>query len=249
MNLIRSIVFNIYLSLMVFFYAIFCLATFLFLSHNIRYYLIKIWCKHFVFMCRMICGIQYHIVGIIHIEQASQEPSIILSKHQSAWETIALFALLPCRLCYVFKKELLYIPFFGWVLGMLDMLYINRKDGKRAFSYLSKQTKTKLEKGYIPILFPEGTRSLPHQKLEYKSGGARLAMQNKACVIPISHNAGEMWPKNSFIKTSGIVNIHIGQPMYIENQSIHAFNQAIQTYIESNIIYNTDSSATSTQNN
>ncbi len=238
MNLIRSIIFNIYLGLMVLFYAIFCLITFPFLSFNIRYALIKLWCKHFVWAARIICGIRYAIDGIDNIQKTHVQPCIILSKHQSAWETMALFALLPCRLCYVFKKELLYIPFFGWVLAMLDMLYINRKDGKRAFSYLSQHTKTKLAKGYTPILFPEGTRSLPRQQIEYKSGGVRLATQNNACIIPISHNAGEVWRKNSFIKIPGMVHIHIGEPMYIQNQSIHAFNQSVQTYIESHIIYN-----------
>jgi 1-acyl-sn-glycerol-3-phosphate acyltransferase len=196
------------------------------------------WCKHFVASAKFICGINYKIEGLEHIKLIDNtKPTIILSKHQSAWETVAFLGLLPQRLCFVFKRELLLIPFFGWVLGMLDMLHIDRKHGIRAFAYLSKQTAEKLKKGYVPILFPEGTRALPHQSIPYKSGGARLAIQNNANIIPISHNAGECWAKNSFIKKAGVINIHIGEPIPSNGKNMEVLNQEVRDYIETHIKY------------
>ena len=239
-NAIRSILFNLYLFIIVVVYAIFCLVFFPFLNSKIRYKLIKYWCMHFVLSAKFICGINYKIQGLEHLNlvNTNNKSVIILSKHQSAWETVAFLGLLPQRLCFVFKRELLFIPFFGWVLGMLDMLHINRKHGIRAFAYLSKATSAKLKKGYVPILFPEGTRALPHQNIPYKTGGVRLAIQNKADIIPISHNAGELLAKNSFIKKAGTVNIHIGKPISSENKNMEVLNQEVKEYIESHIVYN-----------
>ncbi len=237
-NAICSILFNMYLVIIVTTYGIFCLIIFPFLNNNLRYNLIRLWCRHFVSSANIICGINYQIDGLEHLTKNYDKPIIILSKHQSAWETVAFLGLFPKRLCFVFKRELLFIPFFGWVLGMLDMLHINRKYGIRAFAYLSKETQIKLNKGYTPILFPEGTRALPHQNIPYKSGGVRLAIQNNADIIPISHNAGEVWAKNSFIKKSGIINIHVGKPISSADKNMEELNTEVKNYIESHIVYN-----------
>jgi 1-acyl-sn-glycerol-3-phosphate acyltransferase len=253
-NILSSILFNLYLILMTVTYASLCLLVFLFMSKNARYYMIKYWCKHFVSVAWHICGIKYNISGMQYLVDAQQNVqkntehrthSIILANHQSAWETIAFIALFPQRLCLVFKRELIFIPFFGWVLALLDMLHINRKHGIRAFAYLSKQTSIKLSLGYTPLLFPQGTRALPHQQLAYKSGGVRLAMQNHTNIIHVSHNSGEMWAKNSFIKRAGLVNIIVGKPIeYINikqnNIKLEELNMQVQQLIEHNIVYNNE---------
>jgi len=238
--MIKSIIFNLYLCISTIIYASFCLIVFPFLNIEKRYNLIRYWCKNFVKAAKIICGIDYHIDNLDILQQAHQQQKkiIILSKHQSAWETVAFIGLLPQRLCYIFKKELLYIPFFGWVMAMLDMLHINRKYGSKAFIYLSKQVKIKINTGGTPIIFPEGTRVLPHKNLPYKTGGIRLAMQNDVPIITISHNAGQLWPKNSFTKKSGIINIIINPLIEVKNKNLDQIQKEVVNSIENNIKYN-----------
>jgi 1-acyl-sn-glycerol-3-phosphate acyltransferase len=136
-------------------------------------------------------------------------------------------------LVYVFKKEILYIPFFGWGMALLRMIPIDRKQGKNAFAQVVKHGKRRLADGQSIIMFPEGTRIPVGQKGKYKSGGARLAIETGAVVVPIAHNSGECWPKNSFIKRPGLITVSIGKPISPENHTPDSLMQEVENWIES----------------
>jgi 1-acyl-sn-glycerol-3-phosphate acyltransferase len=158
---------------------------------------------------------------------------VLLSKHQSAWETIAYVATMPRPLCYVFKRELLYVPFFGWALGLLKMVHINRKDGTNAFVSVARQGKERLADGSWIIMFPEGTRTRTGDpKPRYKSGGARLAVDTGAWVIPIAHNSGRVWPRNSFLKYPGLITLSVGPAIASAGKTGDQLNREVQAWIE-----------------
>jgi 1-acyl-sn-glycerol-3-phosphate acyltransferase len=136
-------------------------------------------------------------------------------------------------LVYVFKKEILYIPFFGWGMALLRMIPIDRSKGKRAFAHVVKIGKQRLADGQSIIMFPEGTRIPVGQKGQYKSGGTRLATATGAMVVPIAHNSGECWPKNSFIKRPGLITVSIGKPISPENHTPDSLMQEVENWIES----------------
>jgi 1-acyl-sn-glycerol-3-phosphate acyltransferase len=156
----------------------------------------------------------------------------LLSKHQSTWETFFYPTFMPRELCYVFKRELLYVPFFGWGIGLLDMIHIDRSKGTDAFEAVVRQGSQKLAQGRWIIMFPEGTRIPVGQTGRYKSGGARLAVRTGAPVIPIAVNAGEVWPKRPWIKRPGLVTVSIGPPIKTEGKTPDAVNQEVEAWIE-----------------
>jgi 1-acyl-sn-glycerol-3-phosphate acyltransferase len=132
-------------------------------------------------------------------------------KHQSTYETFLMPVIMPKDLAYVFKRELLYVPFFGWAIGQLDMIHIDRKLKSQAFQKVVQQGKDLLDKGIWVIMFPEGTRIERGQSGNYKSGGTRLAIETGVPVIPIAVNSAVCWPRKAFIKKPGIVTVSIGQ--------------------------------------
>jgi 1-acyl-sn-glycerol-3-phosphate acyltransferase len=166
------------------------------------------------------------------MENLPNGPAVLLSKHQSAWETLAFPALMPRPLCYVFKRELLYVPFFGWALGMLKMVHIDRKEGKHAFDSVTRQGKQRMSEGAWVIMFPEGTRTPVGKQGKYKTGGARFALATGAPVVPIAHNAGRVWPRNSFYKYPGIVTVSIGQPIDTAGLTADEVNTRVEAWIE-----------------
>ncbi|WP_313819332.1 lysophospholipid acyltransferase family protein, partial [Cupriavidus sp.] len=142
-------------------------------------------------------------------------------------------ALMPKPLCFVFKRELLFVPFFGWALGMLKMVHINRKEGTRAFASAARQGRERLSEGAWIIMFPEGTRTRAGQENpRYKSGGARLAVETGAWVIPMAVNSGRVWPRNSFLKYPGLITISIGMPIPSANKTADVLNQEVEAWIE-----------------
>ena len=159
-------------------------------------------------------------------------PAIVLSKHQSAWETLYLVSKMPREVCFVYKRELHWVPFFGWGLASLNMIPINRSKGRDAFEQVLRQGRTRLQEGRWPLLFPEGTR-IAHGKMgRFKMGGALLASRTGAVVIPIAHNAGECWPRNAFVKRPGLVTFSIGPTISPEGLTPEELNQKVQAWIE-----------------
>ncbi|MES2932297.1 MAG: lysophospholipid acyltransferase family protein [Pseudomonadota bacterium] len=199
------------------------------LPYNQRYYVTSRWNVFVVWAAKTICGIRYQIKGAENFPDA---PAIVLSKHQSAWETIFLLCNLPRPLVYVLKKELLYIPFFGWGLGLLRMIPIDRSKGKDAFQSIVAKGKRRLADGQWIIFFPEGTRIAVGQQGRYKTGGTRLAIDTNALVIPIAQNSGECWAKNSFLKKPGLVTVSIGPPISPEGHTPDSLMRLVEAWIE-----------------
>ena len=160
-------------------------------------------------------------------------PSILLSKHQSAWETIFLISVAPKPLSFVLKKELLYIPFFGWALALMRNIPIDRSQGVSAIRQLVRKGSQRLKDGQWVVIFPEGTRTAVGKKGKYLNGGSRLAMESRAPVVPIALNAGECWPRNSFIKKPGMITVSIGKAISPEGLTADELMKEVESWIES----------------
>jgi 1-acyl-sn-glycerol-3-phosphate acyltransferase len=250
MRFLRSFALFCFLIVFTIPYATACFVAFPFMRADKRYWMAVGWCRTTLFVARHLNGIRYRVEGM---ENLPDGPAVLLPKHQSAWETVALPALMPRPLCYVFKRELLYVPFFGWALGMLKMIHIDRKEGKYAFASVVKQGRQRLSEGAWVIMFPEGTRTAVGTQGKYKTGGARFAMDAGVCVVPIAHNAGRVWPRNSFIKYPGIVTVSIGKPIDTVGLTADEVNTRVETWIEAEMrridpdAYYSDAQTCSTQ--
>ncbi|CAH2798758.1 MAG: Phospholipid and glycerol acyltransferase (EC [uncultured Paraburkholderia sp.] len=229
MRFIRSLLLLIYFVLFTVPYAIACFIAFPFMRADKRYWMAAGWCRVTLAVARWLNGIRYTVQGM---ENLPDGPAVLLSKHQSAWETLAFPALMPKPLCYVFKRELLYVPFFGWALGLLKMIHIDRKEGKYAFESVIRQGKARMAEGAWVIMFPEGTRTPTGKQGKYKTGGARFAIAIGAPVVPIAHNAGRVWPRNSFLKYAGIVIVSIGKPIQTTGLTPNEVNTRVEQWIE-----------------
>ena len=210
---------------------IFTLVAFLALPLNpvIRNDLISGWAHSMIWWLRITCGIRHEVSGL---ENLPQTPSIILSKHQSAWETLAFQAIFPTQV-YVLKRELLWIPIFGWGLAMSSPIAIDRSAGREALKKLVAKGQQRLTQGLWVVIFPEGTRKAPGERGKYQIGGAWLATHTKTQVVPVAHNAGNYWPKNSFLKKPGVIQIHIGKPIASAGLKADVLNTQVETWIES----------------
>ncbi|MDO9150452.1 MAG: lysophospholipid acyltransferase family protein [Methylotenera sp.] len=194
-----------------------------------RNVLISGWARSMIWWLRITCNIRHEIKGLEHLPST---PSIILAKHQSAWETLAFQAIFPTQV-YVLKRELLWIPIFGWGLAMSSPIAIDRSAGREALKKLVAKGKARLEKGLWVVIFPEGTRKAPGERGKYHIGGAWLASHTQTQVVPVAHNAGEFWAKNSFIKKPGVIQIHIGQPIQTTDVKTDVLNSQVEHWIES----------------
>ena len=232
MIFIRSLIFFLSMLVITPVYAVACLIVFPVVNASTRYEFVKGWNITITYLAKVICKIEYEIIGLENMKAVLDQPAIILSKHQSAWETISFIALFPKQLCFVFKRELLWIPFFGWALALLRMIHINRSKTSAASQSIASQGKKYLAQGIWIIIFPEGTRTKPGANTNYRKGGARLASATKAWVIPVAHNAGQVWPRNSFLKYPGKITVSIGPAITSENKSAEELHQQTERWIE-----------------
>ncbi len=181
---------------------------------------------------RILCGIEVRITGMENLPTGKTSPAILLVKHQSTFETFLMPAIMPHPLAYVFKKELIYIPFFGWAIGRMDMIHIDRSQRAQAFNKVVEQGKRLLAQGIWVIMFPEGTRIPRGQKGTYKIGGTRLAVETGAPVIPIAVTSAKVWPRKAFIKRPGIVDVSIGKPIPSEGRKPDELMREVEAWIE-----------------
>ena len=225
---IRSALYAAFLVITVIPYALACL-LWAPLPMHWRYRLTVGWPILAVWGARVICGIRWKVEGIENLPDA---PAVVLSKHQSAWETCFLPYCLPRQVCFVYKKELHLVPFFGWGLGLLGMIPIDREKGRDAFDQVVAIGTQRLNSGIWPLLFPEGTRVAPGKVGRYKMGGALLATQAGVPVIPVAHNAGECWRRNAFIKYPGLVTVRFGPVIPSTGLTPDELNARVQEWIE-----------------
>ncbi len=229
MRFVRSLLYMIWLIVTVVPYAILVVTASLFLRGTPLYRLTMGWVHLSVWGARVLCGIRSRITGL---ENLPDGPAILLSKHQSAWETLAFPLIMPRPLSYVFKRELLYVPFFGWALGRLDMVHIDRSKRTEAFSRVAKQGARMLQRGNWIIMFPEGTRIPRGEKGVYKTGGTRLAIATGAPVVPIAVTSARCWPRQAFIKTPGVVDVSIGKPIASQGRHPAEMMVEVEQWIE-----------------
>lgn len=226
--LLRSTLYMLLLVIITPPYAVFTLACFPLSPHN-RYRVTSTWTRMILFLLEHICGLRYRILGA---ENIPDTPSIVLSKHQSAWETLAFQKIFPPQV-WVLKKELLRIPFFGWGLAMTSPIAIDRSAGRSALDQVVEQGRDRLEQGFWVVIFPEGTRIPTGQKGKYRIGGAWLATHTDVPVVPVAHNAGEFWARNAFTKKPGTITVSIGKPIDPSGMEPNALNAQVENWIES----------------
>ncbi len=196
------------------------------------YVIAQKWLTLSVDAARVIMGIRYEIQGQENLPVGETSPAILLVKHQSTYETFLMPAIMPHPLAYVFKKELLYVPFFGWAIGSLDMIHIDRSQRSKAFAKVVEQGKALLARGVWVIMFPEGTRIPRGERGSYKSGGSRLAIATGAPVIPVAVTSAKCWPRKAVIKYPGVVAVSIGKPIPSEGRDADELTREVEAWIE-----------------
>ncbi|MDG5975452.1 phospholipid/glycerol acyltransferase [Hydrogenophaga taeniospiralis CCUG 15921] len=196
------------------------------------YWMCARWLKLAVDGGTVILGIRNRVIGFENLPVGSTAPAVLLVKHQSLWETFSMAALMPHPLAFVFKKELLRVPFFGWAMARMDMIHIDRADGARAFAKVVQQGQRLLDQGTWVIMFPEGTRIERGQKGTYKSGGTRLAIRTGAPVIPVAVTSAKCWPRKAFIKKPGVVEFSIGKPIPSQGRKPDELMLEVENWIE-----------------
>lgn len=194
-----------------------------------RYRFISQWARFNIWWLKITCGVNFEVIGKENIPEGGM---IFLAKHQSTWETMAFQQILPPHV-WVLKRELFKIPFFGWGLKMLNPIAIDRSAGRRAVDQLVTQGIKKLENNWSVMIFPEGTRVKPENKVRFKLGGSILASQAKFPIVPVAHNAGEFWPKHSFVKYPGTITVVIGKPIKGYGRKAEDINNEVKEWIES----------------
>lgn len=227
MIFLRSALFAAALLVVTPLYAILSVLTFP-LSRMTRYRVISGWSRIMLFAGKHLCGLDYRVEGREHLPA---QPSVILSKHQSAWETLAFQTIFPPQV-HVLKRELLWIPFFGWGLAMMSPIAIDRAKGRAALRQLARLGKERILQGFWVVIFPEGTRVAPGSKRKYQPGGAWLAVQTGALVVPVAHNAGLYWPKNAFLKQPGTITLRIGPAIATEGRDSADVSADAERWIE-----------------
>lgn len=227
MQVLKSLLFNIFMSSTVILFA-FAAILMLPLPFSIRYSVISRWAVMNIWLLDKLCGVKYEIKGRENIPKGA---AVILSKHQSAWETLAFQVFFPPQV-WVLKKQLFLIPFFGWGLAALSPIAINRSKKKHAMEQIITQGKDRLDRGICVVIYPEGTRIRAGYRAKYKLGGARLAESTGYPVVPVAHNAGEFWGKGSFIKKPGIVSVIVGEVIDPAGKSAAEINAITEEWIE-----------------
>ena len=197
------------------------------------YWMAVRWLGWIIDGARRILGIQIRVSGMENLPVGETSAAILLVKHQSTLETFFLPTLMPHPLAFVFKKELLRVPFFGWAIGRLDMIHIDRAQRSQAFKKVVEQGHQLLARGVWIIMFPEGTRIPRGERGQYRSGGTRLAIATGAPVIPIAVTSAKCWPRKAFIKRPGVVDVSIGKPIPSQGRDPDEMMREVEQWIES----------------
>jgi len=232
--LLRSLLFMAWMVVTVVPIALAVLLASIVLHGPTLYWMCVAWLRLVIGGARVICGVRYRVQGMEHVPTAASERAavILAPKHQSTWETFALPTLMPHPLAYVFKKELLQIPFFGWAMGRLDMVHIDRSKRAEAWAKVADQGARLMAEGVWVIMFPEGTRTPRGSQGTYKSGATRLAVTTGTPVVPIAVTSARCWPRRSFLLKPGFIDVSIGQPIDSRGREPDELMREIERWIE-----------------
>lgn len=231
---LRSAVFILWMVVTVVPWALLMLGLSIFVRGTRLYWPTMRWLRMAIWGARVICGVRHRVQGMEHLPTAADATSAVLlaSKHQSTWETFAFPTLMPHPLAYVFKRELLYVPFFGWAMGRLDMIHIDRSKRAEAWNKVERQGRELFGQGIWVIMFPEGTRIARGQRGSYKSGASRLAIAAGVPIVPIAVTAAKCWPRKSFLLRPGVIDVSIGAPIPSEGRRPDELMRQVEDWIE-----------------
>ncbi len=224
----RSLLFNIFGWASIIFGATVVLVTF-WAPRRFHWWVCVSWCRFASWSVKVLCGIRVEVEGR---ENIPKEPSLILLKHTSTFETFWHVTLFP-RTVWVVKRELLWIPIIGWAIYLaLDPIAIDRSSGGSAIKQVIQQGKEKLASGIWVSVFPEGTRMPPGETRKYGVSGAMLARDAGVKIVPVAHNAGDLWTRRSFTKYPGTIRVRIGPPIDPADRPPKETNLIVQRWIE-----------------
>ncbi|MEP5762946.1 MAG: lysophospholipid acyltransferase family protein [Halieaceae bacterium] len=231
--MIRGLLYVLWMCLSVIPYGAVVVLMSVFIRGRPLYKFAVLWLQQMTAFASVICGIKYRVHGMENLPGAdSLEPVILCPKHQSTWETFALPAMMSHPLAFVFKKELLMIPFFGWAIGRLDMVHIDRSKRSQAWTKVAEKGRQLMDRGVWIIMFPEGTRTERGSQGNYKSGASRLAIETGASIVPIAVTSARCWPRRSFRLTPGTVDVSIAPPIPAEGRKADELMREVETWIE-----------------
>ena len=188
---------------------------------------ISTWARFNIWTLKVVCGLNYRVRGL---ENLPDEPAIVISNHQSAWETLCFQLFFP-PLSFVLKRQLLWIPIFGWGLAAYRPIAIDRSQKVRALDQLIYQGIERLSIGRWLVIYPEGTRMMPGSPGRFQAGGAMISSRSGAPILPVAHNSGVFWPRRSFLKYPGTIDVVIGAPVWPEGRKARAINGEVENWI------------------
>lgn len=234
MRQIRSALFVLFLAVTVVPWALAVVLFSVFVRGSPVYWMCAGWLKTAIWGAKVICGVRYRVSGMHYLPTAEDATAavVLAPKHQSTWETFAFPAIMPHPLAYVFKRELLYIPFFGWAMSRMDMVHIDRSRRTEAWAKVLRQGKALMAQGNWVIMFPEGTRTPRGGQGEYKSGASRLAVASGTPIVPIAVNSARCWPRKSFVLSPGMIDVSIGPPIPSVGREPGELMREVEAWIE-----------------
>lgn len=226
-----SVAFTVYLFLSVVPYSCWVLLTAPLTPRDHAWRVARSWAGTVIALLRIFCGLKHRVEGTEHLPE---QPAVVLMKHSSAWETIAQLILFPKQV-WVMKRQLLWVPFFGWALAVFSPIAIDRKGGRQAVEQVLRQGQQRLEENHWVIIFPEGTRVAPGERRRYGLSGSLLAALTELPVIPVTHNAGDFWPRRGLMKRPGTIRMVIGPPIEAAGRSPRDVNRDVESWIETTL--------------
>lgn len=229
MILVRSAIYYVALTLSVILYGLPLSLLGWLMPKSWRHTIANAWGQANLRLLGSICNLHFHIEGAEHLPTG---PAIVMSKHQSAWETLALRGLLRKEQAWVLKRELMWIPVFGWAMAVVEPIAIDRKSGRKAAREIVEKGLQRLRDGKTVIVFPEGTRTAPGERKKYGIGGGLLAEKAGVPVIPIAHNAGVYWRRREFRKRPGTIQVVVGAPLDISGKNAAQITRMVEEWIE-----------------
>jgi 1-acyl-sn-glycerol-3-phosphate acyltransferase len=231
---LRSALFVLWMTLTVIPWALAALLLSIFIRGQRLYWPTMRWLQVAIWGARVICGVRHRLHGMDNLPTAADRRAAVLlaCKHQSTWETFALPGFMPHPLAYVFKRELLYVPFFGWAMGRLDMIHIDRSKRTEAWNKVAAQGRKLFDEGIWVIMFPEGTRIERGHKGSYKTGASRLAIDAGVPIVPIAVTSARCWPRKSFLLRPGVIDVSVGKPISSQGRESNELMREVETWIE-----------------